>query len=314
MLDEQAVELWRLQDRDVAAVMRAMEDARRELRERLATLERLDRGDSFTAQHVRAALAQAEAAVASLRGRLDGELSQQARHLGELASRHLIATIEAHEGDLRDAGSRVDLGILARLSREQGLALHRYSIDRYGAQLVEAIQREISRSFAMGLSIPAMTQRVAGTDSVFTRQRYSAELIVRMEGSRAYNEIHQAALEEAASILDEPGRRDPLMRQIDEYTDDRNHPFSRVADGTVAKLNEAFRVPAADVAAMASRMKLRVTGMVWQQQGAYWVGGNLPAHFGERGRIVPWRASWDETRPAKKAPRSSGSETDTRDA
>lgn len=297
LLEAQARELDTLTDHEVATALGALEDARRDLRERLEAMRvsGADQVTRFTAQHLRVQLAQVEAAARQLTERLNGALAEAERKVHEQALKNLLATIRANEPDFVDAGGRIELAALRRLTEEQGLLLHTHSVQRYGAQLVENIQREITRGVAGGQTLDQIVDRIAATDeSVFAGMRHRAELIARMELNRAYNAGHQAALEEAAAILDEPGRPDPLLKKADEFSDKRNHPFSRALDGKTAPVTGEWVVPHAEVEAAAAVLGKRATGIVWRRDGAVWRGANYPAHYNDRGRQVPWRASWAE--------------------
>lgn len=297
LLARQADDLGRLQDKEARRFLRAYEDARRDLRERLEALERTgaDQVVRFTAQHLRVMLAQVEAGVARLQQRLGEVLDDNRRKQGERALADLVKTIARAEREFRDTGGRIEQRALQRLTEDRGLLLHEHSLRRYGAQLVEAIQRELVIGLTSGMTIRQMTDRIAGAEaSVFAGHRARAELIARMELNAAFNGGHQAALEEAAAVLDRPGEPDPLLKRADEYWDARNHPFSRALDGRTALPAAEWEVPAAEVQAHAAQLGKRVTGIVWRLEGSTYKGFNYPAHYWDRGRQVPWRESWGE--------------------
>lgn len=292
LVNRQTDDLARLQDDQARALLRLAEDARRELRERLAALvlhgaERTP----YTAQQTRVLLAQVEAVVATLRQRMDGALTAPVPALQRKATTDLLAVIRANEGEFREAGNRIETTIIARMATTPSL-LHRYSLDKYGADLVTRITREIQVGLFTGASIPKLTERITGTDGVFRALNGRAELIARMETNRAYNDAHHDALTQAAEVLDDPGTDDPLLRQGSEYLDARNDPISRVMDGLVTAIDAPWMVPVSAVRAEEASQH-RSSGCVWPVVGAYYVCGSYPIHFGERGREIPYRASWD---------------------
>lgn len=293
ILAEQSTELARLQDDTARALLRYVDDARRELRERLAQTIQAGKGDSFTAQHLRVALAQTEAAAATLTSRMSGELATVATTAQRVATRNLLQTIRAHEGDLLDAGNRIEWGVVARLSQQGGLLLDTHSIARYGADVVGKVRQAMAVQMLTNATIPAMTNKIASASGVIASIGGRAELIARMEVSNLYSQAHHAALEEAAAILDDEGTPDPLLRQADEYADQRNHPVSRVIHGMVTAIDKPWMVPVAEVDRMADRLKKTSSGILWPQSGAYYVVGRYPVAFGERGREIPYRTSWD---------------------
>lgn len=283
LVDEHAAELDALKDREARALLSAYEDSRRELRDRLATTPA---DQQFTAQRLRATLAQCEDGVARMRRRLDVAMTDSERKAGEKALRDLVALVKRAEPGFRDAGSRIEVGVLARLSEAQGLALHRYSLDRYGAQVVDAIQRELVRGVTQGQTVRELADRIAGANgSVFAGMRSRAELIARMELSRAFDVGAQASLEELAAT-DPPDHPDPVLKKADEYFDQRTHPFSRALHGRAVLPRQEWEVPVSAIPGGS------VAGVVWQRSGAFVHGFGYPAHFNDRGRQIPWRESW----------------------
>lgn len=138
--------------------------------------------------------------------------------------------------------------------------------------------------------------------SVASAARSEAELVVRTGYNAAYNDAHQRAIEAAEAILDRDddgnltpeATGDPLMVQAREYLDKRNHPISRVLDRQTRTIDGEFTAPLADIMREARAMG-RGPGLgaiYWPRVGAAYVGKTYPVHRYERGRIVPWRASW----------------------
>ena len=295
LLERQGEELAKLQDQQARKVLVLAEQARQELRARLAAMVATgrDQATPYTAQHMRVVLAQSEHVVTTLRQRLDAELYAAKSATARASVRDLLHVIRANEREFTDVGNRIEIEAVARLSQQDGLLLHRYSLDRYGAELIGKIQQQLSISLFTGDGIPQMTKRIAGTSGVFARQAHRAELIARMEMNRAYSDGHQAALETAAVELDPLLPGDPMMRQANEFMDTRNHPISPVIDGLVTGINQPWLVPVAEVFAAAQRLKKATGGVLWPDVGGFYVVGGYQVHFGERGRMVPYRASWD---------------------
>jgi hypothetical protein len=285
ILDQQAIDLDALQARQATQVLRALEDARRELREQLGA-----GGETPAGSHrLRVMLAQAEAGIAALRQRMGNALADAEPGQQDAARRHLIQTVTKAESKFRDAGSAWETASLRRLTEERGLALHRFSVDRYGAQVIEAVQRELAVGYALGLTPAALADRVAGVDGVIARHKGRAELIVRMELSRIYDAAHQASLEELAR-LDPPDTTDPLLKKADEFLEGaRNHPFSFLLDGQSVLPRQEWEIDTSKRAGAGS-------GLVWRKTGTIAHGFGYPAHFNDRGRQVPHRMSWEGKR------------------
>lgn len=298
LLGRQAEALAGVQEAEARRMLRALADARREVAAQMEALRASgqDRVQRYTAQAARVQMAQIEAAIRALTARLTTEMAAANVSLGERALGDLLSVIRANEREFRDAGGQIEFRVLSRLTQERGLLLHRFSMERYGADLVARIQRELAAGVARSLTIPQLTARIAGTDGVMARMGGRAELIARMETNNAYNLQHQSAMEEAARVLDLPNEpEDRLMRQANEFFDSRNHALSRALDGLVTPLDKPWRVPVARVEAAARGLgiKGKVGGILWPQEGGEYVIGAYPCHFGERGRAVPFRASWE---------------------
>lgn len=60
----------------------------------------------------------------------------------------------------------------------------------------------------------------------------------------------------------------------------------------MAPVNGEWEVPLADVVAAGAKLGKSIGGIVWPLVGDTYKGAAYPAHFNDRGRQVPWRASW----------------------
>lgn len=308
LIERQGEALDRLEVREARRFLGAYEDARRELYEVLDQMEvrGTDVATPFTAQRLRSTLAQLEGGIRRLQDRLGVALDASVRAAGERAVQDLVAIVAAQEPEFREAGPRIEHEALRRLTEDQGLLLHRYSIQRYGADLVDRIQRELVVGVTRGLSIPELRDRIAGMrDSVLAGHRVRAELIVRMELNSAFNRSHLTSIKVAGDELDRyHDEDDRLQKRADEFRDLRNHAISRVLHGQVQDVDEPFRVPRSEVARANNLLNAErrakklppksITGIVWPLEGGNYVGMLHPAHYWDRGRIVPWRQSWSE--------------------
>lgn len=279
LLDRQSDALDLLVDREEAAFLRAYRGASRELVAQLAVA-----ASDVSRQSLRVRLAQLRSGAQQLEDRMGLHLDDGVRKASESALADLLAVIRRAEPILGEVGGLVEVGALRRLSRSRGLALHRFSLETYGKALVGQMQRDLVRSTALGETVDQMERRLKRT---LVGKESRAQLIVRMELSRTYNDAALESIREAAAQL--PGG---MMKRIHETKDRRNHPFSRAAHGTMAMAGEVFKVPSAAVAAAGAAIGKSTGGILWDRKGANFVGMNLPAHFGERGRVVPFRKAW----------------------
>ncbi len=285
----------------------SISDRLRELRERLLAMQAtgLDEGAPYTAQHLRVTLAQVESSVQQLQRRLQEALDESLRVTQERALQDLVGVIKLAEPGFVDSGQRLEMEAMRRLSEERALLVHQHSVTRYSAEMMETIQQELVAGLATGQTVRQVTDRLTGIrDSVFTTRRWRAELVARMELNSAYNRSHLISLQSARDVLDEPGTEDPLLKRADEYRDTRNHAISRVLHGMVVSIDEPFKVPVAKVHAEHRKLqderaakglpRRRLGGITWPKVDGHYVGAHMPAHFWDRGRIVPHRRSWED--------------------
>lgn len=296
LLDRQGRALDRLTDRQAGEVLRAYDAARRELREELLRAESAGAasGSTFSAQRTRVMLAQAEAGTRRLGRRLDVLIVDFGRTQGELAIEHTLAQAAIGETEFRTVGPQIEVRAVQKLSEPGALLLHRHSLERYTLDIMDRVQRSLAIGAARGSSYRELVSRLAGPDGVLVKTRSRAELIVRMEMNGTYNRIHQQSLKEAAALLDEPGRPDPLVRRADEFLDARNHPLSRALHGRTFPVGAPLSVPISAVQAWARAMKRSAGGVVWERADGNFVGAHYPAHFNDRGRQTAWRSSWGD--------------------
>lgn len=301
LIERQADEIAAFDEREVKAFLRAMDDARRSLRDRLQALG--DGKTTFTAQRLRTALVQVEAAQLELQDRLGRQLGASIEAVDRKGLAHTLAIVRKAERKFRDAGGAIEFGALRKISESRDLQLMQLqtSLRRYGAEVVDKIHRQLVLGVVSGDSLDQLTDRIARTDGVFAANSGRAELIARMELNAAYNRSTQDTIEELAAS-DDPNDPDPMLRKACEFRDLRNNAISRVLDGTITAVKSPFRISVAEVQVEHAKLNAqraaarlptrRLGGIVWPIVGANYVGFNYPAHFRDRGRIVPWRRSW----------------------
>ena len=245
----------------------------------------------FTTQRLRVMLAQVETGIRELQRKLGYEMAIEARKQRDLAMRQLIQLIEAAEPDFIGAGPQINTRVLARIAEAEQTALWRFSLDRYGADIITAAHRQLALGVAKGSTWTEMAKAVSGSSSSMAGLRGRGLLITRMEMVRAHNDATLDGILEANEVLDEDGD-DPILKRVDAYMDARNHPISRALDGLTFPADQPFRVAVSEVKRHAAALKKGMGGIVWAREGGDFVGANVPAHYNDRDRIVPHRASW----------------------
>ena len=137
-----------------------------------------------------------------------------------------------------------------------------------------------------------VAQSVAGERrSALAEGRGAVVRSIEETTSVGYNLAAQAEIgaHDASGVGAAAGR---LSRMVVEIRDRRNHPISRVLDRQVAGPDEDFVASVASVEAVAKSMRRSAGAVFWPVRDGAYRGRNLPAHPYERGRIIPWRASW----------------------
>lgn len=280
-LAEHEVALLVLTNREVRAVLRALVDSERQI---LADL----RGAEDLLERANLARLARQVAIwrADLESRLGAAFTVADAAAIDLAGVHLGALAAAHgpAGLVYGPGAR--LRAAAALASQRALGLAAWQAGGLSARAAGRVQSALVAGVVQEQSAGEIVARVQAAGGPMAVNRREAELLVRMEMSRAYS---QAGGEMAAALYEEDNR---WRKRIVETIDDRNHPFSRVSNGVMAKPGELFRVSAQAVAAEAAAMGVRLRTVLWPQRGGHYKGMNLPAHYGERGRVVPWHLDW----------------------
>lgn len=291
LLDRQAEDFSRLTDSEAHAFLAALEDGRRDIAERIrvAVGKKLE----FTPYQLRATQLQIDAGIQQLKARLIGQMDGAAQRAERKAIEHALKVLELQEPDFKASALGLETAALRRMIDLKNALLYQHSIERYTADQLYRLQAGLIQGQVQRLTLDQLVENLAGRRNSVLSDRYArAELIVRMEQGRAYDAAHQASLEEAEAILDDPDDSDPLLARADEYFDHRNHPFSRVIDGMTRPVKGVWKVSRSEVETMAAKIGKSAGGVVWPLVGGFYVGAQYPAHFNDRGRQTPWRKSW----------------------
>lgn len=279
-------QVMKLHQKQLAAVIQAKgvkqmyalyEQARADLDRKLGSLR--GKNDSFTAQHLRAVLAQVRDAINLLTPQLRMSLNTASGFAQTLATRHLIASVKALEK--RYTGHTPVLqveqaGVLAGIYKGTTPSLlnrHKVSGKTYGPQTILAVRHELAKSLLTSESVDQAVDRVVGTDGIFEKQRWRAERIVRTELSHSYGVTKQAAMEVMAKT-DVPDLKKKLVATIDNRTGED----SKELNGQVQRVDQPFIWKVRD-------SKGNLTGKVVK----YMQPPNRPQ---DREIVIPWRDGW----------------------
>lgn len=262
ILRRQALRLDNLIRNQEARILRIFSEERALFFERLVNLPKVRR--------IQELLRAVRGFESRLRRRLDRAFASIEKRVHE----RLASDLAEHVDGFRAAQTDAALAGLRKLGR-------------YRAIVQNVVGTVLSRIQAQGMLVatraPADIARyLAGSrTSHLANLRHRVALNARMWSMQAYNDGQMYA---AQTIEPPEGKR--VRKRIDEFLDDRNHPFSRAANGTRAPLDQNFHVPVAAVAAWAATLKRSSGGIFWPIVGGDYVGASLPAHFNDRGRVI----------------------------
>lgn len=238
---EHAQELVRLERAELEKLAKIYEQARLELLGRLTALGAAQKADTFTAQALRATLAQVQAGIAAMQAKLVGEHQgaiESASQDGALQTLDEIAFWERAREFRGSAFGRIQTAALRSVAAQNGLLLQRFqaSIATYGSTLVGDIQRRLALHIVTRSKWSDMATDVAGRLYAHgvKGSQWRAERIVRTELVNALNTGHHAGLVAASDVLPD------LQKQWDSTLDSRTSRICLALNGQVRKVGELF--------------------------------------------------------------------------
>lgn len=270
---KQEAEVGRYADTRSARLLRMLETARKEISATISDAE------TFTARRIIALTSEIDGIMADLRRDIHG-VGEAATDLGHMAASHLQTSIVAVTGVKVDISiGSLNLDILKQFSSTNVARI---------AKIIDA-EKDVIRSVLFtkvgvkGENPRQVAKRLAGPDSQFAGRFGHVENILRTETSTIYNAQSLEGIQVANTDYDLA-----LNKRIVETIDSkRNHPISQVLNGQVQLAGEPFRASVAQVQAKASAMHKTVGGIFWPIKNGFYEGQRLPAHYRERGIVVP---------------------------
>ena len=226
--------------RGVRKMRSVYESIRAELESSLASLVRTGRGETFTAYHSRLVLVQVREAIKQMGGAMVTQLTSTGSLASQLGVKHTISAVKGlekqftgHTPVLQLEQAAVTRGVYKSI---QPSLLNRYKKSEryYGAPVVEAIKTELAKSIISGETIDGAVARVAGTDGIFSAQRWRADRIVRTEMAYSYGATQHRAMDEVKKDIPK------LQKKLIETFDDRTGEDSKILHGQVRELDEPF--------------------------------------------------------------------------
>jgi hypothetical protein len=292
VLGEHRKRLERLVDRrSLPGIRKMLDEANGELTRRLKARIRAGKGDEFTAYQQRVALAQIRNSQAEIISRMHGEISDGTEEAAYEAVRGLVDDLGRLERHFRGAATPIPI---EEASQFQGLVDGRRrsilrstetSLARYGTDVVDGVEKEMSKSLLMGETTGEAIERVA---DFVDGSMWRAERIVRTEMAGAFNLTHRDAIEAAADEVEDLWMRwsEHVTDDDEEAMDDRVGTDSVAMHGQVAKPGDLFTVPYTAPTPGAdgkTTVSISLAGQTFDAP---------PNRPNDRAVLEPWRPEW----------------------
>jgi hypothetical protein len=274
MFHRQEKELGRFTDTRVKRLLSMLESARQEVQAIIAE------PDTFTAQRVIFLTQQIDSVSRQLRSNVQ-QVGASTTELAQMSQRHLEASIASIAPK---AGVSISLNVLNTDS------LFRFSmneLEKVTGIAEDGLKTIKSALFTkvgiQGQNPVKVARQLAGKDGVFAGKFGHIETILRTETSTVYNAQSLGGIQYAnqAYNLD-------LNKRIVETIDaERNHPISQILNNQVQAVDGLFKAKVSEVQAKARALHKGGGGIFWEVKNGFYVGQRLPAHYRERGIVVP---------------------------
>lgn len=241
-----------------------------------------DKKSQFSVYQYNVLLAQLRQGQIQIIGQLTNALGTTSLKAQEEALNGLIKDITKLEK--RYSGATITLpieeasrfaGIIDR-SRSSLLRMHKSSMARYGAGLVQKMEGGLAASMLQGETAYDAIDRVV---EIADAEWWQAERVVRTEQSMAYNSTHADGILDASAELP-----DMMMRWSEHVDDESGEPLDdRVGKDSLAMHGQLARAGGLFTMPPDSRVSVKVWGRVWPHP---------PNRPNDRAVLLPWRPGW----------------------
>lgn len=267
--------------RGVGRLQPIYRDAREELARKLRRLQAAGKGDTFTAVHLRAVMAQVTQTIRDLERPLEDHMVATGRLAATMAPRqvaHMIGSVETNLGKMTPVIQATSVAVVRGVYPTIAPTLldkFRASARLYGPQSLLSIRTGLSHSMIQGETVDEAVDRLIDSNprrGLFEGQRWRAERIVRTEMSYATNFSTQRAMSEfRATAIPK------LLKRLVATRDDREGDDSKDLDGQTVPVDHPF---------------------VWEEKNAagavvktvtYMHPPNRPH---DREIMIPWQGAW----------------------
>ncbi len=230
-------EILSLEEAQAKKILAIYKRVRQDLRDRLDLLGASYAGQ-MEAQHVRGILVQVESGILELKQLLQEEMSQVALDTALKGIAHTTSEIIALEKLFEGRVLQIDIqaALLAESTKALKLKQYQSSMDRYGADLVDRMNRILVDAVVMQLPYHQTVSRISGATGLMASEAYRVHRIVRTELHSIYDMSRLNTLQE----IKKEQINDLEKISIDPL-DSRTALDSIAVMGQIRPLNEPFR-------------------------------------------------------------------------
>lgn len=207
-----------------------------------------------------------------------------------------------HAETLTDLPAVIPQAAVRHLATLTGLDLGVLKTD-----IKRSVYAELSQSVLLGESTAKQIARLKTVvpieeTGLSTRKGYRARLetIARTNTAAARSAGTQEAHEALNKRLPGSVGYQMIIEAVRKTPDTTNHYFSFAANGVVRRFGDPFKVSVADVEAARFELqtlkgwkKLKGGGIFWPVLDGYYQGASLPAHYNDRGTMIPWAPDYE---------------------
>lgn len=247
-------------------IVRMLVDAENDLVRRIAAMPR---SDSWSRDDAIAMLAQVRDTLGHMSPRFADLLAQNDAMARALGAKDTLDLLVQFEGKRPYLTRPLSLSQVESAANELTMIRYQSTVQRYGAIMIDSIQRELLAKAVTGATFYEITEgirrNVGGPDGLFLSRRYFAERIVRTECMASYNDGHMQEIH-----LQRSKHFPDLKKKLIETFDARTAKDSYFAHGQVRELNDVFTDGA---------------GRRYQRP---------PGRPNDRAVVISWRDAWTE--------------------
>jgi hypothetical protein len=270
-------------DKRVARFLRLLEASRADLQATIAE------PDSFNAFRINSLIQQIEDIERRLASRIQGEIP---------SSQELAPVVQGNLEDMFKTIAPSSQNISVSIGSLNTETLYRFSqvelkhVSQVMSANISTIKSVLYSQIGLkGRNPSQVAKELAGKNGTFKGQYGHIETILRTETSTVYNAQSLRGIQYVNDTYALTIRK----RIVETIDAKRNHPISSILNNQVREMGDPFQASVAEVAAKARQLKKTVNkdGTVggilksWPIQNGFYTGERLPAHFRERGVVVP---------------------------